>query len=183
MKQKTALLAAISAVLAVPILAGCGGGGDSSTAPTDPQPHSVSAALPDGLTATLAEDRSSVSVGGTVTYTMTLANATGQPITYRPVIGGAAPSGNVPAALVVKDPSGRTAFPVGVMPQFISVGPSTTLAPGQSVSGTLAVGGSDQGRYSAAGRYNASASFAVQTGQDSSSQETATAGPLPVDAQ
>ena len=151
--------------------------------PTDPQPRSVSAALPDGLTATLAEDRSSLSVGGVVIYTMTLANATGQPITYRPVISGLAPSGNVPAALVVRDAGGSTVFPAGAVPRFISIGPSTTLAPGQSVPGTSAVGGNDQGRYSAAGRYNASASFTVQTGQDASSLETVTAGPLPVDAQ
>lgn len=170
----------ITALLGVPPLAGCGG--SSSTAPPDPQPRSVSAALPDGLTAMLAEDRSNVSVGGVVSYTMTLANGTAQPITYRPVIGGPAPSGDVPAALVVRDAGGGTVFPAGAMPLFISIGPSTTLAPGQSVSGTLAVGNSDQGRYSAAGRYNASAFFAVQAGQDSSSLVTATAGPLPIDA-
>lgn len=182
MKRNTrAIWAGVSALLVAPMLAGCGGG--SSTAPPAPQPRSVSAALPDGLTATLAEDRSSVPVGGVVIYTMTLANGTAQPITYRPVIGGAAPSGNVPAALVVRDAGGAVTFPVGPLPQFISIGPNTTLTPGQSVSGILAVGGSDQGRYSTAGRYNASASFAVQTGQDSSSLETVTAGPLPMDAQ
>jgi len=174
-------LLGVTAFLGAPLLAGCGG--SSSTAPTDPQPRAVSAALPDGLTATLAEDRSNVSVGGVVTYTMTLANATGQPITYRPVISGPAPSGNVPAALVVRDAGGGTVFPVGAMPLFISIGPSTTLTPGQSVSGTLAVGDSDQGRYSAGGRYNARAAFTIQTGQDGSSAETVTAGPLPVDAQ
>ncbi|MDQ2739933.1 MAG: hypothetical protein M3Y35_15220, partial [Actinomycetota bacterium] len=143
----------------------------------------VSAALSDGLTATLAEDRSTVAVGGVVTYTLTLANATAQPITYRSVLGGATPSGGVPAALVVKDAGGNTVFPVGPIPNFVAIGPGTTLAPGQSVSGTLAVGGSDEGRYSAAGQYSASAFFTVLTGTDGTSQATATAGPLTVDVQ
>lgn len=173
-------LLGVMAFVTVPILAGCGG---SSTSLPDPQPPFVSAALPDGLTATLAEDRSSIAVGGVVTYTLALTNDTAQPITYRPVISGPAPSGNVPATLLVKDAGGGTVFPAGALPQFVAIGPSTTLAPGQSVSGTLAVGGNDQGRYSASGRYNASAAFSVQTGQDSSSLETVTAGPLPVDAQ
>lgn len=143
----------------------------------------MSAALPDGLTATLAEDKSTVAVGGVVTYTLSLANNTAQPISYHPVIGGATPSGGVPAALVVRDAGGGTAFPVGALPQFIFIGPNTTLAPGQSVAGTLAVGGNDEGRYSAAGQYSASASFVVQTGADSTSQTNTTVGPLPVSAQ
>lgn len=183
MKKTAAAWIGSAGALAVSGLTGCGGGGGSSTVPLPPTPRAVSAALPDGLTATLAEDRSTVAVGGVVTYTLTLANATAQPITYHPVIGGAAPSGGVPAALVVRDAGGGTAFPVGPMPQFILVGPDTTLAPGQSVSGTLAVGGSDEGRYSAAGRYSASASFTVQAGADSSSQASTVAGPLTVDAQ
>ena len=59
-------------------LAGCGGS-SSSTNTSGPillVPHSVTTTLPNGLTGTLMEDRSAVSVGGTVTYTMTLANPT-----------------------------------------------------------------------------------------------------------
>ena len=182
MKNKTAAWLGLAALLAVPGLTGCGGGGGSSTTTMVPQSRAVSAALPDGLTATLAEDRSTVAVGGVVTYTLTLANNTAQRVTYHPVFGGTAPSG-VPAALVVKDAGGNTAFPVGVMPNFIAIGPSTTLAPGQSVSGTLAVGGDDEGHYSAAGQYSASASFTVQTGADSTSQVATAVGPLPVNVQ
>ena len=176
--------AGVTALLGGAILTGCGGGGPGTTTMTPVlTPRAVSAVLPDGLTATLAEDRSTIAVGGVVTYTLTLANATAQPITYHPIIGGAMPSGGVPAALVVKDAGGGTAFPVGPMPDLIGIGPSTTLAPGQSVSGTLAVGGSDEGRYSAAGQYSASAFFAVQTGTDSASLTTTVVGPLPVAAQ
>ena len=183
MKRTAVAWLGIASALVLPGLAGCGGGGGSSITPLPLSPRAVSATLPDGLTATLAEDRSTVSVGGVVTYTLTLANATAQPISYHPVIGGATPSGGVPASLVVKDAGGSTAFPVGAMPAVIFIGPNTTLAPGQSVSGTLAVGGNDAGRYSAAGQYSASALFTVQTGTDSSSQTTTTVGPLPVVAQ
>ena len=183
MKKTAAAWLAVAGALTVPGLTGCGGGGGSATTPPSLSPRAVSAALPDGLTATLAEDKSAIAVGGVVTYTLTLANNTAQPISYQPVIGAAAPSGGVPAALVVKDAGGGTAFPVGPMPQFIFVGPDTTLAPGQSVSGTLAVGGNDEGRYSAAGQYSASAFFTVQTGPDSASQTNTVVGPLPVAVQ
>ena len=171
-------------VLALPGLAGCGGG--SGTTPTTPPPllpASVSAAVPDGLTATLAEDRTGVAVGGTVTYTLTLANNTALPITYRPVIGGAGPSG-FPASLLVTDAQGNTAFPLGAMTAVIFIGPSATIAPGQSVSGTVAVGDNKNlGQFPAAGRYSAVARFTVQTGQDSASETATAVGPLAVDAQ
>ena len=183
MKKTAAAWLGVTALLAVPILAGCGGSSGTTAMSPVLTPRAVSAALPDGLTATLAEDRATVAVGGVVTYTVTLANTTAQPITYHPVIGGVTPSGGVPATLVVKDAGGGTAFPVGPMPAIIFIGPSTTLGPGQSVSGTLAVGGSDEGRYSAAGQYSASAFFTLQTGTDSASQTTTTVGPLPVDVQ
>ena len=111
MDPRIRVLLGVTASVAMPLLAGCGGG--SSTTLPDPQPRSVSAALPDGLTATLAEDRSVVAVGGVVTYTMTLTNATGSPITYRPVISGAAPSGNVPAAPGRQGRRGRHGVPGG----------------------------------------------------------------------
>jgi len=188
MKRSLKAWFCIAGALVVPGLTGCGG--SSSLTPTNPtpQPRSVSAALSDGLTATVMEDRTSVLVGGVVTYTLTLANNTALPITYQPVIGGATPSGGVPASLLVKDSQGNTAFPLGAMTAVIFIGPSTTLAPGQSVSGTLAVGDNKNlGQFPAAGRYTASTVFTVQTGQAPPGQNpptvTATAGPLEVDAQ
>lgn len=173
----------LGAALIAPALAGCGG--DSRTTPMPPvsQPRSVSSTLGDGLTATLAEDKSQISVGGTVTYTLTLANTTALPITYQPVIGGATPPG-FPASLIVTDAQGHPAFPLGATTAVIFIGPSTTLAPGQSVSGTLSVGSNkDLGQYATAGQYSAKATFTVQTGSGSASQVTTLVGPLTVDVQ
>ena len=185
MKPITKAWLCAAGVLALPGMAGCGGADTAATAPAGPapQPRSVSAALPDGLTATLAEDRATVAVGGVVTYTLTLANGTAQPITYQPILGGVGPSGGVPASLLVLDPRGRTAFPLGALPSVVAVGPNITLAPGQLVSGTIAVGSSNRGGYSAAGRYTASAAFTVQTGQSGASPSATAVGPLEVDAQ
>ncbi len=189
----------LCAALLVPCLAGCGG----SSAPkntADPilfVPHSVSATLSDGLTATLTEDRSTVAVGGTVTYTATLANNTAQPITYQPVLSGTNSFGgtnalNVPAALVVSSPSGQTVYPIGPIPLFVGVGAGVVLVPGQSVSATQTVtttkmtGLAVTQGYSASGTYTATAYFSVIPGaalNATPAAATATAGPLPVTVQ
>ena len=192
MAAKNWLCAAV--LLALPSLTGCGGSSSSGTSAPTPMPLSASATLSDGLTATLTEDRSTVSVGGTVTYTATLTNPTALPITYQPVISGAAsfsgPAFGVPATLVVDSPAGQTVYPVGVIANFVGIGPSVTLTPGQSVSGTQAVStNTDTGLtvsqgYFAAGRYTASAYFSVVSGTSANSQPiAATAGPLTVTAQ
>jgi len=172
----------VAALLALPGLAGCGGSSSSGTNSPILTPRSVSTILSDGLTATLAEDRTAVSVGGTVNYTLTLTNPTAQPITYQPALSGTFFS-NAPAYLGITDPSGKTAFPVGPFANFGGIGPGTTLAPGQSASGTVAVGSSGEGGYSAAGTYTAAASFAVYPGASGGTEVTATTGPLIVTAQ
>jgi len=73
---KTANWLCAAALLALPGLAGCGGSSSSGTNSPILTPRSVSTILPNGLTVTLAEDRTLVSVGGTVNYTMTLTNST-----------------------------------------------------------------------------------------------------------
>ncbi len=180
-----------AAALLVPGLAGCGGSSSSAntSSPILLVPRSVSSTLSNGLTATLTEDRSTVSVGGTVTYTATLTNNTAQPIAYQPVLSGTN-SFSVPASLVVKDPSGQVVYPVGPIAAFVGVGASVTLAPGQSNSGNLAVSTQhdpaatvSQG-YSAAGTYTASADFEFgAVTPPAAPSGTSTVGPLSVTAQ
>ncbi len=174
----------------MPGLTGCGGNSSSNPAAPPLTPRFVSATLSNGLTATLTEDRSAVAVGGTVTYTAALTNPTAQPVTYQPVLSGTN-SFSVPAGLVVRNPGGQTVYPLGPLPQFAGVGPSVTLAPGQSVSGTLAVSTTSvagltitQG-YAAAGQYTATASFAVIPGATTNTAQVAavSVGPLIVTAQ
>ena len=178
----------IAALLAFPALAGCGGSSSSSSgAPL--VPRSVSATLPNGLTGTLTEDRSVVSIGGTVTYTATLTNATAQPITYQ-YYSGPGNFARVAATLSVTDPSGQVVFPFGPASLAVGIIGPTTLAPGQSVSSTIAVGTSTVSGltvspgYAASGQYTANADFLVVPGAvPGTGQIAATAGPLPVTAQ
>jgi uncharacterized repeat protein (TIGR01451 family) len=129
-------------------------------------PHSVSAILSNGLTATLTEDRSVVSVGGAVTYTATLTNATAQPITYQPILSGTN-SFSVPASLVVKNSTGQVVFPSGATATFVGIGPSVTLAAGQSMTGAATVSTLDNSGYTftpgygSGGTYSATAVFGI----------------------
>lgn len=200
MKRSVKFVFCALGALALPGLVGCGGGGSSTTpiTPVVPLPHSVSAALPNGLTATVAEDRTSVPVGGVVTYTMTLTNNTAQPITFQPVQKDTRPSAGVGDALMVVEVAGGegglVTFPTGGFAQVITTGPSNSLAPGKSVSGTVLVGPSGPGGFAADGSYTnpsgflvtgayiARVSFTLQTGQDASSVVTTSVGPLEVDA-
>ena len=183
----------LCAALLVPGLAGCGGSSSPKNT-ADPilfVPHAVSVPLLNGLTATLLEDRSTVPVGGTVTYTATLINPTPQPITYRPIISGSDSFSTPSAGLIVNNSSGQAVFPLNAAAQYVGTGASVTLAPGQAISATEAVSTSQipgialaQG-YAAAGQYTATARFAVipGTSSDISQAVTATAGPLTVTAQ
>lgn len=191
MKYSAKLFFCAAGALTVPGLAGCGGGGSSTTpiTPVVPLPHSVSAALPNGLTATVAEDQTNISVGGTVTYTMTLTNNTAQPITFQPIQRDTRPSAGVGDALTIGEPTGGEGgiltFPLGAFTQVIAVGPSSTLAPGKSVSGTVLVGPNGPGGFPNIGDYVARVSFNIQTGQSAAGTNTtvaqATVGPLEVD--
>lgn len=186
MRQDVLLWAA-----AVPVafsVAGCGGSSSSGTNAPVLTPRSVSAPLSNGLTATLSEDRTAVPVGGIVNYTLTLTNPTTSPITYQPMLSGTFFS-NEPAYLAVTDPAGKPAFPTGVTSLVAGTGPGITLAPGQSTSGTVAVGSpslAGQGGYAAAGQYTATASFALFVGgtdMSSGTEINATTGPLTVTVQ
>jgi hypothetical protein len=155
-----------AAVAIVVTLAGCGGGGNSGG---DPGPGggsqlSVSVLEANGLTATLAEDRNTVAVGGTVTYTVTLANKTAAPISIN-ISADALTS--PPASLTVRNSGGSAVYePVPGTPPLSSL----SLAPGQSLTTTQAVAA-----YSPAGTYSAVATFF-----DSA---ITNAGPLTVTAQ
>ena len=173
--------------LASPWLTGCGGSSSSGTNAPVLTPRSVSATLSDGLTATLTEDRSTVPVGGTVTYTVTLTNSTAQPVTYQPVYGpGSAPP--VPASLTVTDPSANVVYPVGPSPQLVYIGPSITLTPGQSVSETQAVsttpvvGLTIAEGYSRTGQHAATATLSTIPATSGNGQTNETVGPLTVTA-
>ena len=173
-------------LLALPLLAGCGGGGGgsngnpgsgattgtaaggSNTLGTNTgmqQPTSVSAPTATGLTATLTEASTTVSVGGTLVYTLTLTNNTPAAILVR------SNGTNMPSALLtVRNASGTPSF------QPVPSGPplaSASLAPGQSISLTQTANG-----FTAAGTYSATAAF----GDDTSGQ-VANVGPLAVTAQ
>ena len=187
MKVIAKVLLWTTGALALPSLAGCGGSSSSPANPPVLTPRSASAVLSNGLTATLTEDRATVPVGGTVNYTVTLANLTAQPVTFQPVYGpGSSPP--VPASLTVTNPAGAVVYPVGPLPQVVSVGPSVTLTPGQSVSGTQAVtttpvtGLTNGEGYSRAGVYAATATFGFVPSASGSGQTNEPVGPLSVTA-
>ena len=165
-------LPAYSAIFMGLILAGCGGGGgngniDNGTTSTEASTGttgsttgstgngetgggvlSVSVMEANGLTATLAEDKNAASVGGTVTYTLTLSNKTAASV---PVNYNASLPSQPSASLIVRDGSGNTVFqPVPGSPPLDTL----ALLPGQSLSKTLTVTA-----FAASGTYDATATF------------------------
>jgi len=159
---------------ALPLLAGCGGGGGSNGNPgtgttgtgtntngtstngtstlgtNGPAPAvtSVSIVEPNGLTASLSENTSSISVGGSVIYTLTLTNTTAAAVSIH--YSSSTPTAP-PAGLVVRDPSGNQ------VPGSVPGPPpldNTTLAPGQTLTSIQTVSG-----YTLSGTYNATATF------------------------
>lgn len=167
MHLKLTSLKFVAPVAAALVLAGCGGGGgtgDTGGGPGPGSPLSVSVLEANGLTATLAEDKNTVAVGGTVTYTVTLANKTAAPVS----INISADALTLPpASLTVRNSGGSLVYqPIPSSPPLSML----SLAPGQSLVSTQAVA-----VYSPAGTYSASATFF-----DSA---ITTAGPLSVTAQ
>ena len=173
------------ALLAVPLVAGCGGGGggngntgggttgttntgttNSGTNSGTQNPLSVSGMTNSNLTATISEPSATVGVGGTVTYTLTLTNATGAAILIR----STGPS-LVPSAVVnVTGPSGASSY------QQLPGSPplaNGSLAPGQSISTTTTANG-----FTTAGTYSATATFG-----DDTSGIPKSVGPLTVTVQ
>lgn len=160
-------------------MAGCGGGGGNGnsgggTTGTNSgttgnnnggnqNPVTATGTLPDGLTGTLTESANTVSVGGTVTYTLTLTNGTGGAITIQ------APSETTPPAyLVVTNSSGTAVYDPMPAPPLTTV----TLAVGQSLSQTASVS------LAPAGAYTAKANFSLSDGTANT-----VVGPLTVTAQ
>ncbi len=166
--------------LLLPLLAGCGGGGGGggngnsggSGNNGGQQPLSITVDTPThGLTATLSEDRATVAVGGTVTYTLTLTNPpTGTSLVV------ATPSPTLPAEpaaqLNVTDSAGNKVYdPIPPVPIN-----SATLAPGQSLVETIPVQA-----FGGTGTYSATATFSFPL--DSPPPTPTTVGPLTVTAQ
>ncbi len=169
----------------LPLLAGCGGGGGGGNGNTgggttgttgttgnnnggNPTLSVSALTATKGLTATLSESQSTVGVGGTVTYTLTLTN----PIT------GTTQTLNVPsvtapsAVLIVSDSSGNKVYNPIPAPPFIIV----ALAPGQSLTETVPVQ-----VFAPAGTYSATATFSFPA--DSPPPPVTSVGPLTVTAQ
>ena len=168
-------------LLTLSLLAGCGGGGGgngnsgggttttgttstgtntgSNTVGTSTgtntggtTPLSISAVTATGLTATLTEASSTVSVNGTLVYTMTLTNTTTAAI---PVNAINIPVTTPAAALTVIGPTGNVSFaPIPYAPNSNN----GTLAPGQSISTTQTADG-----FTTAGTYSATATFGDDT--------------------
>lgn len=134
---------------------------------------SVSGTTATGLTATLTEASSTVSVNGTLVYTLTLTNNTTADI---PIQTTADTQANPPvlpttpaAGLVIRNAGGTTTFePIpGPAPVFTG-----TLKPGQSLTSTVTANG-----FTTAGTYSATATFSDDTTAAKS------VGPLLVTAQ
>jgi len=167
------------------LLAGCGGGGSSSG------PISLSAPTPSGLTASLAQGRSSVGTGGTVHYTLTLTNSTSAPITVQEFQGPYDAKPRFPGYLDINNAAGITLYTTS-QPYFLSPNaPSITVpnppAPtGHNVAVTVAAGQTlsvsyDVSAFADGGRYSAMAVFAPGGVEDVNSVRTSV-GPLNVTA-
>ena len=167
------------------LLAGCGGGGggsngNSGTTTTGtgttttgtgtntgtPPNLTSSVTTSTGLTASITEAGSTVSVNGTLVYTLTLTNNTPAAI-LTPYSGTTPPT---PSAVVkVIGPNGAVSF------QPVPGGPpldNELLEPGQSISATQTATG-----FTAAGAYTATATFSDGT------SNPPVAGPVTVTAQ
>ena len=154
----------------IPLLAGCGGGGggsDSGGGTTPPPPNtSITVTVPsNGLKATLSENSSTVAVGGSITYTLTLTNNTGSAVT----INATSTAPTQPAAsLIVKDAAGNLVYtPLPGVPALYTV----TLPSGKSLTSTQSVSA-----FATRGVYSASATF-------SDTNPATSVGPLTVTAQ
>ena len=174
--QQTLRLYALGTLL-LPLLAGCGGGGGGNgntgggttgttgttgntgtTGTTGTTGNtgnnnggngsqSVSVTEPNGLTASISENSSTVSVGGSITYTLTLTNNTGAAI-----LTNAYSSQSLPANFRVVNQSGTIVFnPIPYTPQINTI----SVASGQSLTASQVVSS-----FAASGTYTATAAFA-----------------------
>ncbi len=180
-------------LLTLSLLAGCGGGGGgngnsgggsntntagtntagTSTAGTNSagtnsggQSLTVTANTATNLTASITEASSTVSVGGTLVYTLTLTNNTASAI---PVNAISFPVTTPAASLKVIGPTGNVSFAPVPYPAPVY---NSSLAPGQTISLTQTANG-----FTTAGTYSAVATF----GDDVAGAKSV--GPLLVTAQ
>lgn len=165
-------------LVSLALLAGCGGGGGgggngnpgpgtttTTGAGTGTQtPLTVSVATSTGLTASITEASSTVSVGGTLVYTLTLTNNT--PNAILAPYAGSTPAPSVGVKVI--GPNGVVSFqPLPGGPPLSSI----SLAPGQAISTTQEASG-----FTTAGTYTATATFSDGT------SAPPVAGPLTVTA-
>lgn len=165
------------------LFAGCGGGSGGSSGSS-----SLSAPTPSGLTASLAQDRSSV---GTVHYTLTLTNSTSAPITVQEFQGPYDAKPRFPGYLDINNVSGITLYtttqPYYLSPNAPSIVVVNPPAPtGHNVAVTVAAGQTlsvsyDVSAFADGGRYAAIAVFAPGGIEDVNSVRTS-AGPLNITA-
>ena len=158
-------------------------GHDSPVITPAPAVTSVSAPALSSFTAKLSEDVSSVGVGGTVNYTVTLTNSSGAAAT---VTTNTVSGVNVPDnSLSIRNSTGKTVYPPGSQPGMrpLDAPPPpppplnsgvVTLQPGQSISQTRAIS-----VFSQAGAYQAVATFTVAANSTDTPQ-TVTLSALPV---
>jgi len=164
-------------------LTGCGGGGSGQ--PTfggpDPTALSASATTPNGLTATVAQEKASTSTGAPLTYTLTLANPTSLAVTVQ-AVGGLDAQGGYDLSKVqpdvsfqIADTSGKLVYPDPTVPHpNAAIAPvPITLPAGQAISVRIAI----PGGLSPSGRYQANATFLI-SGQGTTSEVDAPVGPL-----
>ncbi len=179
--------ACLAGLLCLPLLAGCGGGNGNSSTPSTTSPtltgstgttgggqpdgtnssFSLSQITATGLTASLSI-YGNFSVGGTVTYQMTLTNSTSAAI---PIHATSSPALTPAAQVVITGSNGAAVFKSPAIPPLAYRG---TLAPGQSLSVSGPVTG-----LTAPGAYSAAAVFSDDTTAPQSVGPIAFVVPIP----
>lgn len=154
LRTTRALLAALAAIL----MAGCSGSSDNvQLSGPDPTTLSLTASTPNGLTATLAQDKSTIPVSsGTVTYTLSLTNMGTAAVTVlapSDTKGGPLP----PVTLTVTGSDGEGQVYPNASNGTPVPGPqqTVTLQPGGFLSETITL----PGAFPTIGRYAATATF------------------------
>jgi len=164
MTHQCRTLWALPALLILILTAGCGGSSDTITLPgPDPGTLALSAPTPEGLTAALMQDKSTIPVTrGTVNYTLTLTNGTQNPVAVS-VPQDSAGNPLPPVSLSIKSSAGAPIYPTSAAaPPATGGGAQTlTLQPGDFVQQTLQV----TNLFQVIGRYNATATFTTAGGQ------------------
>lgn len=139
--------------------AGCGGGSNDIFSNPGPTSFSVSALTPNGLTATLSQDRATIRTTDTVTYTLTLTNTTASPVVVR-TSGFDATNAPPPAFIRIVNAQGAFVYPDPTWPVLgVPADPElfVTLQPGASLTAVQPF----PAFFDQPGRYRATATFTV----------------------